>query len=362
MKVLFLTKYPPDGASSRYRVYQYLPFLDAAGIGYHVQPFMSPAMYALVNAPGRRLRKAGHSLAALLRRLAQLWRCGRYDLVFLQREALPLGPPLMERLLRRWRIPTIFDYDDALFIVKASTHNSFVDRFKSGARTEEVFGLVDCVLAGNDWLRERAAAHGAAARTLHVAEDLQRCMRRPPHRNAETLTLGWLGSPSTEKYLDLLREPLRALCRRHPQLRLLVVGGGAFTDAQIPVEHLRWDYASEIAHLHRFDIGLMPLPLEEWSLGKSGGKARTYMAAGVPAVCTRIGFNTELIRHGETGLLVREPGEWEAALEALIADAGLRERIAAAARHEVEQRYSLQQLGPQFVDILREVAHRGRPA
>lgn len=361
MKVLFLTKYPHAGASSRYRVYQYLPYLDAAGIAWHVQPFMSPAMYALVNRPGRRLHKAAHAALAVARRLAQLWRCGRYDLIFLQRECLPLGPPLMERLFRRWHIPTIFDYDDALFIVKRSTHNAFVDSFKDGGRVREIFGLVDCVLAGNDWLRDRAVKAGAAAaRTLHVAEDLTRYVRRPPHRDGPVLTLGWLGSPSTEKYLELLREPLRALCRRDPRLRLLVVGGGAFSDTQIPVEHRRWDYAREVADLHTFDIGLMPLPLEDWSLGKSGGKARTYMAAGVPAVCTGVGFNCELIRDGETGFLVRKPAEWETALSRLIGDAALRERIATAARAEVARRYSLEHIGPQFVAVLQEVAARGR--
>lgn len=361
MKVLFLTKYPHAGASSRYRVYQYLPYLDAAGIAYRVQPFMSPAMYERVNQPGRRLHKAAHAALALVRRLAQLWRCGRYDLIFLQRECLPLGPPLMERLFRRWRIPTIFDYDDALFIVKRSTHNAFVDTFKNGDRVREIFGLVDCVLAGNDWLRDRAVEAGAAAaRTLHVAEDLTRYVQRPPHRDGPVLTLGWLGSPSTEKYLELLREPLRALCRRDPRLRLLVVGGGAFSDAQIPIEHRRWDYAREVDDLHAFDIGLMPLPLEDWSLGKSGGKARTYMAAGVPAVCTGVGFNCELIRDGETGFLVREPAGWEAALSRLIGDAALRERIATAARADVERRYSLERIGPQFVAVLQEVAARGR--
>lgn len=360
MKVLFLTKYPPAGASSRYRVFQYLPYLDAAGVDYRVQSFMNPAMYALSQRPGHALRKSLHAAAALTRRLAALWRCGRYDLIFLQRECLPLGPPLMERLFRRWRIPTIFDYDDALFLVKPSTYNGFADGLRSGARTREILRLVDCVLAGNDWLRARAVDAGAAAaRTLHVAEDLARCVRRPAHAGTAT-TIGWLGSPSTEKYLELLRAPLRALCRRHPQLRLLVVGGGAFADPEIPVEHRRWDYAREVADLHEFDIGLMPLPLEDWSLGKSGGKARTYMAAGVPAVCTGIGFNLELIRDGETGFLVREPADWEAALERLIGDAALRERVAAAARTEVEQRYSLERLGPQFVTVLQEVAGHGR--
>lgn len=359
MKVLFLTKYPRDGASSRYRVYQYLPYVEAAGIVYRVQPFMTPDMYRAVNRRGAAATKVLHTVWAVLRRAAAVLGAGGYDLVFLQRECLPFGAPWLERALRR-RAPMIFDYDDALFLFKPSTHTPLADTFKRPHRITEIFRLADCVLAGNDWLRARAAENGADARTFHVAEDLQRYTPRPAPAGDGPLVLGWLGSPSTEKYLDIIREPLRALCRRHARLRLRIVGGGRFADTEIPVEHVPWRLDTEVAQLHAFDIGLMPLPLEEWSLGKSGGKARTYMAVGLPAVCTAIGFNCELINDGETGFLVREPQEWQTVLQRLIEDPGLRASIGSAARRAVETRFSLQQQGPRFVEILREVAARGR--
>jgi len=360
MKVLFLTKYPLEGASSRYRVHQYLPYLDAAGIGYRVQSFMSPRMYRAMHTRGGAVGKALHATAAVLRRAAVTLGAGSYDLVFLQREWMPFGASLLKRVLHRRGTPLIVDYDDALFLFKPSTHTPMADAFRQPQRIVDLFRLADCVLAGNDWLRERAGEYCADARTFHVAEDLQRYIARPPSPDRAGVVLGWLGSPSTEKYLDALRVPLRELCRQHPGLRLRIVGGGAFADAEIPVEHVPWNLDTEVAQLHGFDIGLMPLPLEEWSLGKSGGKARTYMAVGLPAVCTGIGFNCELIRDGETGFLVREPQEWRQVLQRLIEDAALRERVGAAARREVEARFSLERQGPRFVDILREVAARGR--
>ena len=360
MNVLFLTKYPLAGASSRYRVYQYLPYLDAAGIAYRVQPFMTPRMYRTVNRAGAAPAKALHTAWAVARRTAAVLGAGAYDLVFLQRECLPFGAPWLERLLHRRGTPLIFDYDDALFLFKPSTHTPLADAFKRPHRIVEIFRLVDCVLAGNDWLRARAGEHCADARTFHVAEDLQRYPARPARRKDADVVLGWLGSPSTEKYLAAIREPLRQLCRERPGLRLRIVGGGRFADAEIPVEHASWSLDTEAAQLHGFDIGLMPLPLEEWSLGKSGGKARTYMAAGLPAVCTGIGYNSELIRDGETGFLVREAEQWRQVLLRLIDDQALRERVGAAARQDVEARFSLQQQGPRFVEILREVAARGR--
>jgi glycosyltransferase involved in cell wall biosynthesis len=102
----------------------------------------------------------------------------------------------------------------------------------------------------------------------------------------------------------------------------------------------------------------MPLPSEEWSLGKSGGKARTYMAAAVPVVCTNVGFNRELVTNGKTGFLVTSDDEWVSALDRLVSQQELRAKIGAAAREEVEARFSLQRLGPEFVSILKDVATR----
>jgi glycosyltransferase involved in cell wall biosynthesis len=141
-------------------------------------------------------------------------------------------------------------------------------------------------------------------------------------------------------------------------VRLKVIGGGAFRPEGIPVEQVPWTMDTEVPHLHGFDIGIMPLPLEEWSKGKSGGKARTYMAVGLPVVCTGIGFNRELIRDGETGFLVETTAEWTESLSKLVESSGLRQRVGDAARREVEERYSLQRLGPEFVRILEEITTR----
>ena len=99
----------------------------------------------------------------------------------------------------------------------------------------------------------------------------------------------------------------------------------------------------------------MPLPLEEWSLGKCGGKARTYMAAGVPAVCTGIGYNCELIHHGKTGMLVESDEEWLHALTELALDSNLRQSMADAARDDVETRFNVPVISSQMAEIIREI-------
>lgn len=358
MKVLFLPRYPIDGASSRYRVYQYLPYLKSGDISFDVEPFMSSEMYKLMMGPHKVPQKLFHLTKASIRRISIARKAKEYDLVFLQRECLPFGPPWIERYLKKQRIKTLFDYDDALFIFKGNTHNRFVDKFKRPDKYLEIFSLVDTVLAGNDWLRDRAARYCANSRTFEVAENLERYTSRPQEQSVEVLTIGWLGSPSTEKYLKLIEPALRNICARYSHVKLKVIGGGAFRAEGIPVEHVPWSLETEVQHLHSFDIGIMPLPLEDWSKGKSGGKARTYMAVGLPVVATKIGYNCELIKGRETGFLVQSETEWVAVLSRLIEDAALRRKVGDAARTYVEAHFDLKKLGPEFVEILKEVAGR----
>ena len=340
MKVLFLTRYPYEGASSRYRVYQYLPHLAALGVHCDVESFMDREMYELSFSPGRPGRKIVSTLAATLRRLATLARFRDYDIVYMQRELFPFGPPVVERLLKAASARLVFDYDDALFIKKPSRYNLLSTWLRSSQRIYRLFALADCVVAGNDYLRDVAAAHGGSAVTVEVAEDTDRIALRPPHGNDGGVLIGWLGSKSTVKYLRLIEDVLRDIHARYPFVRFEIVGGGEFDLPGLPVTHTEWSLDEELAALARFDIGLMPLPLEDWSKGKSGGKARTYMAAGVPPVCTRIGYNIALLRHGETGLLCETAEDWRAALTSLIEQPALRQRLGEAARRDVVRRFS----------------------
>lgn len=363
LKVLFLTRYPLEGASSRYRVHQYIPQLEALGVRCSVQTFMDDAMYRLSFSPGSMLTKAGMTFRATVQRLRALLGWRGYDLIYMQRELFPFGPPWVEQWLRRRGAVMLFDYDDALFIKKPSRYNPIATLLRSPSKTLDIFRLVDCVVAGNDWLRDRAIAEGGRAVTLEVAEDTQRICMHAPHSNEHQVTVGWLGSKSTVKYLRLIEPVLKALAHAHPGLRFEVVGGGEFEMDGVPWVHTEWSLDAELQALQRFDIGLMPLPQEDWANGKSGGKARTYMAAGVVPVCQDIGYNRQLIRSGETGFLCTTAVQWRETLERLIADAALRQRVAVAARADVEHRFSLAgqaaALRALFDEVLTQRAVRG---
>lgn len=339
LSVLFLTRYPVQGASSRYRVYQYLPFLKRMGVQADVQSLMDDRMYRLSTQPGQTGRKIWATLRATVRRLWALRHWRRYDVIYLQRELLPFGPPIVERWLKRRGAVVMFDYDDALFIHKSSRYTPLASLIRSPDKVRRLFSIVDCTVAGNDWLRDAARAEGGAAETLEVAEDTARIPMHAPHTNDAPVTIGWLGSPSTVKYLHFIAPVLQDIAQRYPETQFHIMGGGDFQMDGVPWQLSDWSLDAELQALATFDIGLMPLPPEDWAKGKSGGKARTYMAAGVVPVCSAIGYNTELLRHGQTGFLCTTPQDWTRAIEAVLTDPALRQRIAVAARADVETRF-----------------------
>ena len=82
---------------------------------------------------------------------------------------------MIEGWLKRRGAVLFFDYDDALFIKKPSRYNRIATALRSSDKTRDLFRLVHCVVAGNNWLRDAAREAGAArAVTLEVAEDTTR--------------------------------------------------------------------------------------------------------------------------------------------------------------------------------------------
>jgi glycosyltransferase involved in cell wall biosynthesis len=151
-----------------------------------------------------------------------------------------------------------------------------------------------------------------------------------------------------------LRDVFRKLAAR-VNFRLKVIGNFDYDLAGIDLEVVRWSAEREVDDLQTFDIGVYPLPLDDWVLGKSGLKAIQYMAFGLPTVATRVGTTPRIIRDGENGLLVESEEEWVDALERLVKDPELRRRLGQAARRDAEAYYSTKAVAAQYRSVLASV-------
>ena len=355
MRVLFLVQYPQQAPSPRYRVYQLVPWLESVGIECRVEPLIEESDYAVARSSGKYFHKSRMLAAGLARRVSTLLRSRKYDLVYVLKGAFPYGPPLIEQLLRASSVPVIFDFDDAIHIHKKSCSHRILDYLKSTRRVGQVAALASRVVVPNEYLADFARQFNSAVTVVPEAEDTERLVPRRSHVNREKIVIGWVGSSSTAKYLTLIQDALRIVCDRFPQVVLRVIGGKFESDG-IRTEVINWQFEREVQQFHDLDIGIMSLPLEEWSKGKSGCKLRQYMAAGVPGVGTAIGYNLELVDHGRTGFLATMQDEWVECLTKLVESAELRNTIAQAARRDVEQRFALNIIGPQLEAAIRETA------
>lgn len=353
LRVLFLTKYSRAGASSRYRTFQFLPFFEEEGLDCEAAPLFDDRYLA-----GK--YRAGHAhpfdvARALGRRLLQLLRVRQFDLLVLEYELLPYFPAWIERLLARRGIRYTVDYDDALFH-QYDQHRSELVRSVLGDKIATVMNGARLVTAGNDYLADYAVQAGAKwVEQVPTVVDLRKYQPSAKFDSDAPVTIGWIGSPATAKYLDALAKPLALVCRE-TNARVRLIGAGPTALPGVTVDRLAWDEATETKDIAGFDIGIMPLPDGPWERGKCGFKLIQYMACGVPVVASPVGVNRRIVDPGIHGFLATNPQQWLQALSQLVRDPALRASMGAEGRRRIESSYSTQVVAPRLARLLRQAA------
>ena len=358
IRVLALSPIPEEGAGCRFRVSQYVPYLESHGFTVTIRPFYTPEFFRMVYKPGRFLRKSLGFLGLLARRLRVLRELGDYDLVFLYREAVPAGPPWIERHIAKRGLPIVFDFDDAIFLGDTSEANRSLAFLKDTSRSAKIMAFSSHVVAGNEFLATYARQFNPAVTVIPTAVDTTRFVPRSDRDRvpASGPVVGWIGSPTTYHYLEGMAALLKDTASRH-RFTLKVSGAGKPVHFDgVSVEDVPWSLDREVELFNTCDVGVYPLEDNDWARGKCGFKAIQFMACGVPVVAAAVGVNLEIIRDGENGFLASTPAEWRDKLDRLLTDAALRERFSRAGRQTIEERYSLRVTAPQLARILQQAA------
>ena len=356
IKALFLTKYAREGASSRYRFLQYFPFLEENGIACTYSPLTDSKYLEHLYASG-----AGTVLditRSFVRRLKALCSVGRYDVVVVEYEIFPYFPALAEYLLKRTGIPYIVNYDDAIFY-RYSQHPNLIVRGLLGNKIDSVMRYADLVIAGNDHLAAYAKKTGAArVETLPTVVDVRRYPEKRPASQG-VFTIGWIGSPTTAKYLKEIAPALARVCAGG-RGQVVLIGSGPVELTDVPVVAKPWSEATEIADLELCDAGIMPLHDGLWERGKCALKLIQYMACGLPVVVSPVGMNTQLVDDGANGYLATDETGWTEALTKLRDDKALRERMGSLGRRKAEKEYSLLAAAPKMAAFIKQAAAKGK--
>ncbi|MFW6116165.1 MAG: glycosyltransferase family 4 protein [bacterium] len=344
MRILFLTEAPSLVGSSRVLAYQYRPYLEDLGLEVEIVPPVSNQVYGLLNLSAlddrfhsrarRRLLRLAYRYAVVpLARGTQFYQAQRYDVVVVQRSVWYTGSPAcFERLVRHHSRRLVYSYDDALYVHWPTT-------------TQHRIELADAVLTGNEKLAEYARRFNSSVHVIESGVDTDGYYpEKPSYRLRNPPIIGWVGNPSNLRHLRLLEIPLKRLSLE-ADFRLRVVSSRPYEPAVsgLPIEFVPWALEREIENLMEFDIGVMPLHDSEYARGKEGYKLKQYMACGLPAVASPVGYNRKIVTDGQTGYLAATAEEWVLKLGRLLADTNERERLGRNGRDFVVEHYSTRQ-------------------
>lgn len=343
MRVLFLTLYPEVAASPRYRVTQFMPYLQERGIECVVESALSDEEYQ--RALDGRMGNLRYHATEVLRRFVQVLTCGNYDVVVLQKALMTTYLRGFDWLLLKKSARLIFDIDDAVHL-QAPVRLGLPWKFlEDPTQVSKLMRSAELVLAGNRWLADEVELLGGHAEYFPTVVDTAHYV--PADEAGELYRVGWIGGASTCGQLSVVKDTLEAL--EHAQT--VLVGAN---ESLINIQHAEyrgWDAETELKEIQSFSVGLMPLDKTDWGRGKCALKALLYMACGVPCIATPFGPIADIIEHNVNGLLADSSSEWADALEQL-RDPGERARLGLAGRKTVEQRFSLKAAAPRYAELL----------
>lgn len=366
-RILVLCPYPEGvAAGQRLKYEQYLDDWRTAGFEVTVSSFMDMALWDRAYVGGHRLAKAIGTVRGHLRRLRDMARLRRYDMVYISMWVTPFGTTWMERLTR-WLAPAIvYDIEDNL-LAEDGAPQGLRQRLKGRGKPRFLLERADHVITASPFMIERYRTRNCkgAVTLIYPSVDTDVFRPRATLSTATRPVIGWTGTFSSEPYLDLLRPVFQKLARRI-DYTLVVIGNFPYALPGVDLEVLTWSRAEEVAQMQRLDIGVYPLPDDDWVLGKAGLKVIQYMAFGLPSVSSNIGTATLQVNHGVDGFLVDTEDQWCDTLEKLCRDPGLRRHVGDAARKEAVTRYSRQATSAQYLTVLTGVLHqsngRGLPS
>jgi glycosyltransferase involved in cell wall biosynthesis len=364
LKVLALAPYPEEAASTRFRIAQFVPLLNDLGITCALKPFIGAVLFKQLYRKDRLTRNAAGVAAAAMKRCGDLLSVGDYDVVFVQREAALIGPPLVERIINGWfKKPLVLDLDDPLWVQYTSpVYGAVASRLRCLDKTDELIGRAAHVVCGNAFIAEYVRAAGATATVLPTIVDTDTFSPRPNHIEGEPPTIGWIGTHTTLPYLEAIAPMLERLALQR-RFKLKVIGGGrSLTLRGIEVEETAWSLDREVEDFRSLDIGLYPLADDEWSRGKSGFKAIQYLCCGVPFVASPVGVVRDIATESGAALLATSDEEWLAALDRLLADAELRRAMGSSGRGFALSHYRMSAQAAQLGEILFAAAAQRQTA
>jgi glycosyltransferase involved in cell wall biosynthesis len=348
VKLLYFAKTSFIGPSSRYRIYQYIPYLKKAGIKVTVSPLFGEGWFRILDFRLKLLRIVAKFFYACVRfflRIKNILRVGSYDLYVFEHQAFPYVPFLLERFAKIINPHMILEFDDAIYL-------TFLHRKK----IPRLIKMSKHVIVGNNFLKDYVLQFNSNATVIPTVVNTEWYKSKKKYRCYGKLNIGWIGLAYNLPYLQKLSGILQKLRIEIGEFVFTIISSKGSKLDDVEVMFKQWSFDTEVKEICKFDIGIMPLSDDEWDKGKCGLKVLQYMACGIPVVASPVGVNKEIIRDGKNGFLASTHEEWLEKLILLAKNEELRRAIGQKGRETVEKRYSLKHWGPIVVKLYKSLA------
>jgi len=360
IRVCALVPYPVNTTpSQRFRIEQWKPYLEKQGIEIDFFPFADKELLRQLKQSGSNTGKFFGMLKAFWRSARNVFKSKEYDVVYIHRAICIAGPAILERLLSLLRRPIVFDFDDSIWLLHTAAENRLFGWLKFPGKTKTITRLSKHIVVGNSFLADYARQFNSNVTIVPTSVDTERYKVTSGRKESDKVVIGWTGSSTSQTYLEMFDDVLRELIKRR-DVEIRVHSDREPDLNGVPYVWRSWSAKTEVEELSQFDIGIMPMPDDKWARGKCAMKALLYMAMDTPAICTAIGANCEVVKHGENGMLAMSKDEWINCFETLIDDEVLRKRLGKAGRQTIVENYSAEACAAKFAEVIRNVANKSK--
>jgi glycosyltransferase involved in cell wall biosynthesis len=357
-KILFITSHRRNRApGQRFRFEQFYDYFESQGYHCVHSNLISDNDDIYLYRKGYYFQKFRILLNAILKRLKDVSRANEFDIVFVHREALLLGSSYFEKRFRKSKAKMLYDFDDSIWLGDTSDANKKLRWLKYPGKIANIISFSDMVFAGNKYLANYASYYNSNVKIVPTTIDTDEYKRNISNkRNDDKICIGWTGSITTIKHFEFAVPVLKKLKEKYGvKLVIKVIGDKNYVNEELGIHGQAWNKENEIDELSSFNIGIMPLPNDEWSKGKCGLKGLQYMALEIPAIMSPVGVNSEIIKDGVNGFLATDENEWLKKISFLIEDERLRDTMGKEARKTIIDKYSKNSEKENYLKYFNEV-------
>lgn len=342
MKVLAIVPYHLDYcAGQRFRIELWAKELQRRGIEVEFVCFSDPDLTDTLHKPGKVVKKGSLMARAFIRQLKNALTVEKPDLIFIYREAALIGPAIIERIIKRWNVPMIYDLDEPLFIPLYSAANGIFTRLRFVSKVNKLFEMSDAVFAADRALAAHAEKFNDNVHIIPLCVDIERYKPAAEKKFNQKPIIVWTGTRTNQFNVKVAVPAMRRL-REEIDFKLRIIADDPVEYEGLDVEFVNWNYTQEPALLQESDIGIVPVTDSEWGPYKFFFKTIQYMSTGLPVVGSALGSNLENIENGKSGFLAKNDDDWYKGLKTLLTDAEMRRKFGERGREIVLERFDIE--------------------